>query len=324
MSPRVAIDLTATVTTPENIQFEYRIAGPFRRMPAFVLDLVVRAAILVGVSIALTCSGIFNALALPGSLIPVILLITVFLLDWFYGLFFETYWNGKTPGKWFTKIQVISADGRPISAYQATIRNFLRSADIAPFLSFEVFGPDLPPMYGVPTGLVAFLCMLFTKRFQRLGDLAAGTMVVVDERSWVPPNVKFEDPRVEALAQYIPASFRMSRSMGRAIALYAERRNRMPLARRLELASILAKPLMQRFGFREDTSSDLLLCALYYREFVIKQIGAPGESNVKHTQPPVPIPTASTTLGQATQAPPVLSVVAEEMSTSPTDRGANR
>jgi hypothetical protein len=98
----------------------------------------------------------------------------------------------------------------------------------------------------------------------------------------------------------------------------------MPMARRLELASILAKPLMQRFGFREDTSSDLLLCALYYREFVIKQIGAPGESNVKHTQPPVPIPTASTTLGQATQAPPVLSVVAEEMSTSPTDRGANR
>jgi uncharacterized RDD family membrane protein YckC len=323
MSSRVAIDLTATVTTPENIQFEYRIAGPFRRMPAFILDLVVRAAILVGVSIAVACSGIITTLALPGSIVPVILLITVFLLDWFYGLFFETYWNGKTPGKWFTKIQVISADGRPISAYQATIRNFLRSADIAPFLSFEVFGPDLPPMYGVPTGLVAFLCMLFTKRFQRLGDLAAGTMVIVDERSWVPPNVKFEDPRVEALAQYIPPSFRMSRSMGRAIALYAERRNRMPMARRLELASILAKPLMQQFGFREDTSSDLLLCALYYREFVIKQVGAPGELKGKTSPTSSPIPPAPPTRGQTVNAPPVLSPVADEVAMAPVDRGMN-
>jgi hypothetical protein len=173
---------------------------------------------------------------------------------------------------------VISADGRPISAYQATIRNFLRAADIAPYLSLEMFDPSLPPMYGIPTGLVAFICMAMTKRFQRLGDLAAGTMVVVDERSWIPPNVKLEDPRVESLAQYIPASFRMSRSMGRAIALYAERRSRMPVARRMELASILAKPLLHQFGFRDDTSPDLLLCALYYREFVVKQISGPGDT----------------------------------------------
>jgi uncharacterized RDD family membrane protein YckC len=274
MNSRISIDLTAQVTTPENIQFEYRIAGPFRRLPAFFLDLVIRAAMLNAVVIVLACSGILPTLGLPSSLLAPLFLIFTFLLDWFYGLVFETYWNGKTPGKWMSKIRVISADGRPISAYQATVRNFLRLADLGPYLSLELFDPDLPPVYAIPTGLVAFFCMAITQRFQRLGDLAAGTMVVVDQRAWVPPTVKIEDPRAEALAQHIPPSFRMSRTMSRVIALYAERRTRMPPARRAELASILAKPLLAQFGFREDTSADLLLCSLYYREFVLKQTDA--------------------------------------------------
>ena len=135
MNSRISIDLTAKVTTPENIQFEYRIAGPFRRLPAFFLDLVIRAAMLNAVVIALACSGILPTLGLPSSLLAPLLLIFTFLLDWFYGLGFETYWNGKTPGKWLSKIQVISADGRPISAYQATVRNFLRLAVLGPYLS---------------------------------------------------------------------------------------------------------------------------------------------------------------------------------------------
>lgn len=277
MSSRVALDLTATVSTPENIQFEYRIAGPFRRLPAFILDLVIRVAILYGSLIILICSGALQVFALPLSLIAPVFLITSFLLDWFYGLYFETYWNGKTPGKWFSKIQVISADGRPISAYQATLRNFLRLADLGPYLSLELFDPDLPPAYAIPTGLVAFFCMALTRRFQRLGDLAAGTMVIVDERAWVPPSIKLDDPRAEALAQHIPPSFRMSRTMGRAVALYVERRPRMSPARRSELASILAHPLVKQFGFPEETNPDLLLCALYYREFVFQPFSPLGE-----------------------------------------------
>jgi hypothetical protein len=58
--------------------------------------------------------------------------------------------------------------------------------------------------------------------------------------------------------------------MGRAIALYCERRARMHSTKRLELSGILGKPLLRQFEFREDTSTDLLLCALYYREFVSK------------------------------------------------------
>lgn len=275
MSLRNAIDLTATITTPENIQFEYRIAGPFRRIPAFLVDLVVRIATFFGVFFLVACSGIVQLFPFLSQLatIGVVLLLTYFMIDWFYGVFFETYWNGRTIGKWISKIQVISVDGRPISPYQATIRNFLRLADLAPMMPLgALLANEAPPLFLAPTGLVAIVCMSITSRFQRLGDLAAGTMVVVDERAWVPPKVKLEDPRVASLSELVPANFMMSRSMVRAVALYAERRMRMPVARRMELSAILAAPLMAQLGIRSDTSPDLFLCALYYREFVAKPI----------------------------------------------------
>jgi uncharacterized RDD family membrane protein YckC len=264
-----AIDLTAVITTPENIQFEYRIAGPFRRLPAFLLDFAIRIACFLACAIVVAVVG--GTIAIPGGLIMFTIFLTSFAFDWFYGLFFESYWNGQTPGKWLTKIRVISVDGRPINAYQATVRNFLRLADFAPMVSLEIFSSDLPPAYAIPTFLVALLCMAVSPRFQRLGDLAAGTMVVVNERSWVPSNVKLEDPRVVSLSEHIPANFRMTATLAKAIALYAERRSRISAGRRAELASHLAKPLLRQFNFSDDTSSDLLLCALYYREFVSKE-----------------------------------------------------
>jgi len=279
MSPRNAIDLTATITTPENIQFEYRIAGPFRRIPAFLVDLIVRIIAFLSIFFVVACSGIVQLFPFLSQFatVGIVLLLAYFLIDWFYGVFFETYWNGRTIGKWISKIQVISVDGRPISAYQATIRNFLRLADLAPMMSLGVLFANEATPFLFPTGLIAIVCMAMTNRFQRLGDLAAGTMVVVDERAWVPPKVKLEDPRVASLSELIPANFMMSRSMVRAVALYAERRMRMPVARRMELSAILAAPLMAQLGLRSDTSPDLFLCALYYREFVSKQISI-GES----------------------------------------------
>jgi uncharacterized RDD family membrane protein YckC len=264
-----AIDLNAVVTTPENIRFEYRLAGPFRRLPALVLDFGMRIAVFLAVLFFITLVGITGR-GLGAGLLFLSVMIAWFALDWFYGLFFETYWNGQTPGKWLTKIRVISVDGRPINAYQATVRNFLRLADFAPMVSLEMFWADAPPVYMIPTFLVSLVCMILTTRFQRLGDLAAGTMVVVNEHSWIPPNIKLEDPRVASLSEHIPANFQMNATLAKAIALYAERRSRIPVIRRLELAAHLAKPLLVRFGFRDDTSPDLLLCALYYREFVSK------------------------------------------------------
>lgn len=269
MNAQNSIDLTAVITTPENIQFEYRIAGPFRRLPAFLLDFAIRMMCVIAFYIVAFIGGV--TVSLPTGMIFFLIMLVSFAFDWFYGLFFETYWNGQTPGKWLTQIRVISVDGRPINAYQATVRNFLRLADFAPMVSFEAFSADAPPAYAVPTFLVSLICMTLSPRFQRLGDLAAGTMVVVNERSWVPSNVKLEDPRVASLSEHIPPNFRMSPTLAKAIALYAERRSRISVGRRTELASHLAKPLLKQFNFLADTSPDLLLCSLYYREFVSKE-----------------------------------------------------
>ena len=281
MNPQNSIDLTAVITTPENIQFEYRIAGPFRRLPAFLLDFAIRMMCVIAFYIVAFLGGV--TVSLPMGMIFFVIMLVSFAFDWFYGLFFESYWNGQTPGKWLTQIRVISVDGRPINAYQATVRNFLRLADFAPMVSLEAFSSDAPPAYAIPTFLVSLICMTLSPRFQRLGDLAAGTMVVVNERSWVPSNVRLEDPRVASLSEHIPANFRMSSTLAKAIALYAERRSRISVGRRTELASHLARPLLKQFHFMADTSPDLLLCALYYREFVSKE----AFSDAKRYAPPV-------------------------------------
>lgn len=293
-----SIDLTAVITTPENIQFEYRIAGPFRRLPAFFLDFVLRSICVSAIFILMVLVG--ATAALPIGMIFFVIFLVSFAFDWFFGLFFEAYWNGQTPGKWLTRIRVISVDGRPINAYQATVRNFLRLADFAPMVSFEVFDPDAPPVYAIPTFLVSLLCMTISPRFQRLGDLAAGTMVVVNQRSWVPANIKLEDTRVASLSELIPPNFRMTSTLAKAIALYAERRSRLSVGRRTELASHLAKPLLKQFGLLHDTSPDLLLCALYYREFVAKD----SFSEVKQF---APAPSAVNAMPTATESlPPIL------------------
>ncbi len=295
MNPQNSIDLTAVITTPENIQFEYRIAGPFRRLPSFLLDFAIRMMCVITFYIIAFLVG--GTALLPVGMILFLIMLVAFAFDWFYGLFFESYWNGQTPGKWLTQIRVISVDGRPINAYQATVRNFLRLADFAPMVSFEAFVTDAPPAYAVPTFLVALICMTLSPRFQRLGDLAAGTMVVVNERSWVPSNVKLEDPRVASLSEHIPPNFRMSSTLAKAIALYAERRSRISVGRRTELASHLARPLLKQFNFLADTSPDLLLCALYYREFVSKE----AFSDAKRFAPPI----ASASMSRIAEIGPV-------------------
>ncbi|MDZ4847847.1 MAG: RDD family protein [Pirellulaceae bacterium] len=262
------LDLTVAVTTPENISFEYQLAGPFRRLPAFLLDIAFRSLIVFLMLFLVLFFGIGNFLPGSGTLLAAFSIIGVFLLSWFYGLFFEAWWNGQTPGKRVLGLRVVSSDGRPINAAQATIRNFLRVADFFPYASLQVFGSE-QDLYILPTFLVTLVCMLMTRRFQRLGDLAAGTMVVVDERIWYPKKAIMDDPRITSLTEFIPASFRMSPSLAKTIALYVERRASMSPRRRESTAATLAIPLILQFGFLPDTSSDLLLCSIYYREFFL-------------------------------------------------------
>src|SRR5262245_17962753 len=239
------LDATIHVVTPENIAFEYRLAGPFRRLPAFLLDFCIGAAIFIGLAIAISTTV---SIASPQLTIAILFLLH-FVIWWFYGVLFETFMNGQTPGKYILGLRVLTETGQPINAMQATLRNLLRAADF--FLS-----------------LLAIVVMSMNRKYQRLGDLVAGTIVVVEERQWLTGVAKLEDPRAIQLAAYLPPNFIVSRSLSRTLATYVERRRFFTPPRRREVARHLAVPLLDRFGLPPDTSYDLLLCALYYRTFI--------------------------------------------------------
>src|SRR5262245_49030947 len=152
------IDTTVHIEIPEGVRLGFRLAGPGTRAVAYAADVGVRIIILWGAVWAM-------AIALPflsaGGLSWGAILLLFFLLEWGYGSLFEGLWNGQTPGKRITGLRVVREDGHAIGLYDAFARNLLRAADA------------LPLFYAV--GLAT---MSATTRLQRLGDLAAGTMVI--------------------------------------------------------------------------------------------------------------------------------------------------
>ncbi|MGB6159008.1 MAG: RDD family protein, partial [Acidobacteriaceae bacterium] len=97
------------------------------------------------------------------------IVLVVFLLRWGYYTVFEAFWNGQTPGKKLCKLRVIRDSGRQITFFESLTRNLIRVID------------SLPGFYAI--GIVTMLC---NRRSKRLGDFAAGTLVV-HERSPEPP-----------------------------------------------------------------------------------------------------------------------------------------
>lgn len=262
------IDTTIEVVTPENIAFKYHLAGPFRRLPAYLIDVAIRWVGLGIIGFILVIVASRFGIPLIFASAAAMFMILMFVVNWFYGVLLETFFNGRTLGKWICGLRVIGTDGRPVSATQAVLRNLLRVADMAPYGALSHVDPDVPPAMIIPTCIVGLTTMVLTRRMQRLGDLAAGTMVVIDEKSWRLPVGKVDDQRVAALSQFIPADYRVTQTMARTLAAYAERRAYLSPARRREVARHLAESLLDRFEFRRDIDPDLLLYALYYRTYL--------------------------------------------------------
>lgn len=286
------LDCRTQVITPENIQFEYALAGPFQRLPAFLFDVIARTVVFGGLTILIM---LLLAFAPFGSTITTIwYLLGFFLFSWFYGVLFETWFNGRTLGKMVFRLRTISTDGRPINATQATLRNLLRLADMSVLLSLELFNPEAPPAYVIPTMSVGLLTMIMTSKSQRIGDLVAGTMVISEAHKPAPWNIKPEDNRAYGLAELIPANFRASVSLTQTIGLYMENRTRLNPLRRNDIAKHLARPLIAEFGLLPDTGYDLLLCALYVRIYMSDEQQAEGKARMRTERQP------AKSLGQAT------------------------
>ncbi len=244
-------DTAIDIITPENITFQYRVAGPFQRMPAYLIDLLIRFACIAFFWVVFVCSGV---IAFAFGLGP--FLIAVFLLEWFYGGLFETFWNGQTPGKRLCRLRVVCTDGQPISGMQAVLRNFLRVVDL------------MPSMFYVATFQVGVFAMSLNDRFQRLGDFVCGTMVVVEEPQRLYGVARVTEPEALRLAGEIPPGFQVGRSLALALSNYVQRRLLFPEPRRLEIAQHLGEPLRVKFDLPLGTNPDMLLCAVYHRTFI--------------------------------------------------------
>lgn len=151
-TPGPLLDTRTGVETPEGVAITLSPAGPVPRALAWMLDLLLRGGVYLVAAFPLTVLG-KAGLGL--------MMVFVFLLEWFYPVLFEVLNRGATPGKAALGIAVVEDSGRPVGWSASTVRNFLRFADFLPF--------------GYLAGM---LSMLLTARFQRLGDLAAGTLVV--------------------------------------------------------------------------------------------------------------------------------------------------
>lgn len=153
------------VETPENIRFGYDVADIGSRFLAVLIDSLIQGVLYVLLLLATAfLTAQLSDLDLPRWItdaFAVILLLVIFMIQFGYFLLFEIFLNGRTPGKIVFHLRVIKDNGYPLSPLDAIIRNVIRIIDFFPFA------------YGI-----GIIVMFLNKRAKRLGDLAAGTLVV--------------------------------------------------------------------------------------------------------------------------------------------------
>jgi uncharacterized RDD family membrane protein YckC len=227
----VQLDNTVEVDTPEHVRFRFRVAGPTRRAWAYLLDLLVRLGILLLLE-ALMVSATGTHMRAGKAITSSGTLLALFIIEWGYFVGFEALWNGTTPGKRALRLRVVKAGGYPLSLMDSVLRNLLRTVDFLPV--------------GYVLGL---LSMVWDGRFARLGDRAAGTMVVIEDPVRVAPSITMSPPPTAAELEAIPHHIALSLSEREAMEALLRRRDLSP-ARRVELAELLAPVLARRMGVK--------------------------------------------------------------------------
>lgn len=253
-------DIQIDVVTPENISFKHDLAGPFQRLPALMIDLLIQAAAMLAVVLAFTCSGVGFHLGFGP------MLVLIFFMQWFYFGAFEALWNGQTPGKRAARLRVVTIYGQPITGTQAVLRNLLRFVDMMPVAG-------IPGLEGltIPTFQLGLLSMAASDSQQRLGDLVCGTIVIREEPDPHYGVVRFSEPLVAQLAGELPRTFVISRTLALTLSNYVQRRNMFSWPRRSEIARHLGEPLCRRLSLPGNMNHDLLLCALYHKAFIAEE-----------------------------------------------------
>src|SRR5437763_5315981 len=213
------------VATPERVAFEYRAAGPGSRFVAQVIDLLV---LLVVMAIVIAAASAFADLTGQNGLAFLLGLLIAFVIVVGYFWTMEALWSGKTLGKFVMGLRVVGDLGEPLSFTAASIRNLVRIVDFLPFF------------YGL--GLVV---LFVNGRGKRLGDLAAGTIVVRDREAVTLRDLTAAAamPSVEAAEPEEPVLRRLEPNLRTFVRAYGGRRHQLTPAQRQLLADQVAPAL---------------------------------------------------------------------------------
>ena len=227
-----------TIATPEGIELGIVLAGAASRFIAGAIDLVLQF-VLIGLA-ALVAFGVVG-----GDLGIALLAIASFAALYMYDILFEVLASGRTPGKRMTHLRVVRATGAPVDLPASAIRNLLRLIDA------------LPGAY-----LVGLLAIVITRRNQRLGDLAAGTLVIRD-----PTVRRGEEPRQPNVSELAGSAgwdvSAVSTAELAAVRRFLERRTSLDAPARQELAYRLAQGMRAKVaGAPEGLDAESFLEAL--------------------------------------------------------------
>lgn len=240
---RVPIDTVVDIDTPERIRFACRLAGPSQRGAAFLVDMVIRAAIFAALIACLSVFG-FASEGLFGLGLGVSLVVA-FAVEWGYFVVCETTMQGQSVGKKMMSLRVIRADGLPVGFGDSVLRNLLRAADF------------LPNFYAIGA-----ICMCLDRKFRRLGDLAAGTLVISERVEPVLPPIQLSPPAKEKELAALPKQIPLNAEELEALELFLRRGRDLNPMREHELAELVAPLFAQRMNVRYRDPSRFL--ALIY------------------------------------------------------------
>ncbi len=213
MTAAPPVDTLQPVELAEGVAIQLRVAGPAPRSLAWTIDVIIAVVCYLGMGMLLGLLGLFGM----ENVWQGVLLLFLFFFNWFYNVFFEMGRHGATPGQRYVGLRVVSASGGPVTLSQSLIRNLLRVIDFMPFA--YLFG---------------FLCTLSNRRFQRLGDLVADTVVVYADSKPAPA------PAVRVNTEPLPPPRPLSRAEQSAVLQFLERAPLWSDERRVELADHLA------------------------------------------------------------------------------------
>ena len=227
-------DETVTITTPEGIDLELTLAGAGSRFVSALVDLGIQVILAVATVAAFVGIGGFGDAA-------VVIITTLVLLG--YDILFEVLASGRTPGKRLNGLRVVRSGGEPVGFLTSAIRNVLRVVDFLPF-----------------TYVIGAAAILATRKNQRLGDVAAGTLVVRDRAP--KATAHREAPPAPAETATWDTSAITAEEVA-AVRRFLERRHEIEASARAELARTFATRLWPKVaGAREGLDAERFLTLL--------------------------------------------------------------